>query len=223
MQWNLVLFILMGQICFINCQLYEYLYINEEKNWTEAQQYCREKHTDLATVSNMADMKRLNSTRAGYEREAWIGLYDQTDGIRTWYWSLPGVEFNERETNWKPGEPKTNRIQKYHLIREKKTWQEAQSYCRVKHTDLISGMKQLQDGELEEVMKSVVAGTYIYFGLFRDSWRWSDGSSFSFRHWNKGSSNEGPNSGRCALAGIDDEGRWKTDSCDQERPFICYD
>ncbi|XP_038160963.1 C-type mannose receptor 2-like [Cyprinodon tularosa] len=257
MQWNLVLFILMGQSCFINCQLYEYLYINEEKNWTEAQQYCREKHTDLATVSNMADMKRLNRTRAGDKRDVWIGLYDQTDGIRTWYWSLPGVEFNERETNWDQGEPsdkgnanencgilnndlrwrdtlcpikyhflcydETNRTQKYHLIREKKTWQEAQSYCREKHTDLISGMKQLQDGELKEVMKSVVDWTYIYFGLFRDSWRWSDGSSFSFRHWNDQFYKYQYHTGRCAAAGIDDEGRWKTDSCDQERPFICYD
>uniref|UniRef100_A0A3Q2DEA2 C-type lectin domain-containing protein n=1 Tax=Cyprinodon variegatus TaxID=28743 RepID=A0A3Q2DEA2_CYPVA len=113
-----------------------------------------------------------------------------------------------------------NIAQKYHLIREEKTWQEAQSYCREKHTDLISGMKQLQDGELEEVMNSADGKTY--FGLFRDTWRWSDGSSFSFRHWNKWSINEGPNSGRCAVAGIDDEGRWKTDSCDQKKPFICY-
>ncbi|XP_038138511.1 macrophage mannose receptor 1-like [Cyprinodon tularosa] len=196
MWWSLILLFLMGQSCFINCQLYEYHYINELKTWTEAQQYCREKHTDLATVSNMTDMKRLLSTRAGDNRDAWIGLYDQTDGIRTWYWSLPGVEFNERETNWNQGEPndygnvpencgallKTNRIQKYHLIKERKTWQEAQSYCREKHTDLISGMKQLQDGELKEVMK-----------------------------------------GRCAMTVFDDEGRWRTDRCDRKKPFICYD
>uniref|UniRef100_A0A3Q2CMD3 C-type lectin domain-containing protein n=1 Tax=Cyprinodon variegatus TaxID=28743 RepID=A0A3Q2CMD3_CYPVA len=108
--YNLVLntatfFMFSGQSCFINCQLYEYLYINEEKTWTEAQQHCREKHTDLATVTNMTDMKILNSTRAGYEREAWIGLSNQTAVNRTWYWSLPGVEFNERETKWKPEEP----------------------------------------------------------------------------------------------------------------------
>ncbi|XP_038147768.1 C-type mannose receptor 2-like [Cyprinodon tularosa] len=256
MQWSVILLFLMGQSYFINCQLYEYHYINEEKTWTEAQQYCREKHTDLATVSNMADMKRLLSTRAGNKGEAWIGLYDQTDVNRTWYWSLPGVEFNERETNWRPGEPsdkgngnpencgilnndlrwidtgcqhkyhflcydETNRTQKYHLIREKKTWQEAQSYCREKHTDLISGMKQLQDGELERVMNFTEILTY--FGLFRDTWRWSDGSSFSFRHWNDQLNNQQYNTGRCALAVFDDEGRWKNNSCDQKKPFICYD
>ncbi|XP_038160899.1 C-type mannose receptor 2-like isoform X3 [Cyprinodon tularosa] len=253
MWWSQILLFLMGQSCFINCHLYEYLYIKELKTWTEAQLYCREKHTDLATVTNMTDMKRLLSTREGYMREAWIGLYDQTDGIRTWYWSLPGVEFNERETNWKPGEPndfrgmtencgvllrnlewldipcglerhficydETNRTQKYHLIREEKTWQEAQSYCREKHTDLISGMKQLQDGELEKVMST----SYRYFGLFRDTWRWSDGSSFSFRHWNDQFNNYQYNTGKCAMTVLDDEGRWKIDSCYQKKPFICYD
>uniref|UniRef100_A0A3Q2DKQ4 C-type lectin domain-containing protein n=1 Tax=Cyprinodon variegatus TaxID=28743 RepID=A0A3Q2DKQ4_CYPVA len=188
-------------------------------------------------------MKRLFSTRGGYNRDVWIGLYDQTDGIRTWYWSLPGVEFNESETNWHPGEPndfqtencgclitnlkwvdnkclngryflcydgenydilvtsktckvnvsvsvfstETNSTQKYHLIREFKTWQEAQSYCREKHTDLISGMKQLQDGELKEVMSSTSSNPFI--GLFRDTWRWSDGSitcNFELKSFSQG-------------------------------------
>ncbi|MED6259617.1 hypothetical protein ATANTOWER_026441 [Ataeniobius toweri] len=102
-----------------------------------------------------------------------------------------------------------------------KTWQEAQRYCREKHTDLISGLKQLQDEELKNVMNSADKETYIYFGLFRDTWRWSDGSSFSFRHWNNDLNNQQYNSGQCAFA-FNDEGRWKTDSCDQKKPFICY-
>uniref|UniRef100_A0A3B3TUB9 C-type lectin domain-containing protein n=1 Tax=Poecilia latipinna TaxID=48699 RepID=A0A3B3TUB9_9TELE len=76
--------------CFMDCQLYEFLYINENKTWTEAQQYCREKHTDLVTVTNMKDMKRLINISAGRQSEAWIGLYDQTHGTRTC------------ETNWNP-------------------------------------------------------------------------------------------------------------------------
>uniref|UniRef100_A0A3B5QDI0 C-type lectin domain-containing protein n=1 Tax=Xiphophorus maculatus TaxID=8083 RepID=A0A3B5QDI0_XIPMA len=80
-------------------------YINQNKTWTEAQQYCREKHTDLATVTNMKDMKRLINISAGYQREAWIGLISKAEFTRTWFWSLSGVEFNESETNWNPGEP----------------------------------------------------------------------------------------------------------------------
>uniref|UniRef100_A0A3P9NPE4 C-type lectin domain-containing protein n=1 Tax=Poecilia reticulata TaxID=8081 RepID=A0A3P9NPE4_POERE len=83
---NLYFFLpLYSQCCLMDCQLYEFHYINENKTWTEAQQYCREKHTDLVTVTNMKDMERLINISAGDQREAWIGLYDQTNGTRTWW------------------------------------------------------------------------------------------------------------------------------------------
>uniref|UniRef100_A0A3P9NMR3 C-type lectin domain-containing protein n=1 Tax=Poecilia reticulata TaxID=8081 RepID=A0A3P9NMR3_POERE len=104
MQRNLFLLIWMGQ-CLIVCQLYHFHYIKDNKKWTEAQQYCRENHTDLVTVTNMKDMKRLISILPEDWRGAWIGLYDQTHGNRKWRWSLPGVEFNKSETNWYRDEP----------------------------------------------------------------------------------------------------------------------
>ncbi|XP_054914704.1 C-type mannose receptor 2-like [Poeciliopsis prolifica] len=255
MQWSLILLFLMAQCCFIDCQLYEFHYIKENKTWTEAQQYCREKHTDLVTVTNMKNMKRLINISDGDKKEAWIGLYDQTNGTRTWYWSLTGLEFNESETNWDNGEPtdrenqgsencgavyqnlkwrdqgckwseyflcydETNKTHKYHLIRELKSWLEAQSYCREKHTDLISGMKQLQDEEVKKLINS--SDNKAYFGLFRDTWRWSDGNSSSFRHWNLQFYNQIINSGQCALTVFDDGGRWKNENCDEKKPFICY-
>uniref|UniRef100_A0A3B3VKU6 C-type lectin domain-containing protein n=1 Tax=Poecilia latipinna TaxID=48699 RepID=A0A3B3VKU6_9TELE len=188
-------------------QLYQFHYINEEKTWTEAQQYCREKHTDLVTVTNMKDMKRLINMSAGDQSEAWIGLYYQTDGDRKWHWSQSEVKFNESETNWNTNEPndKTgwqncgiiwknlkwgdlscNNPRYFLCYDENKTWTEAQSYCREKHTDLISGTKQIEDEEVKNEISHVGSYTYILTGLFRDTWRWSDGSSFSFRHWNKG-------------------------------------
>ncbi|XP_015226635.1 PREDICTED: C-type mannose receptor 2-like [Cyprinodon variegatus] len=236
------------------CQLYEYHYIEEEKPWIEAQQYCREKHTDLATVFNFTEMERLLSISAGDMKEAWIGLYDQTDGIRTWYWSLPGVEFNE--TNWYEGEPddretencyfiqrdnnlqwediscdfeifficynESNTSQKFYLIEQNKTWLEAQSYCRKKHTDLISGLDQLQDEQFLNLF-NLTENQHVFIGLFRDTWRWSDGSSFSFRHWNLQYDDDNYNSGQCAVTVFDDEGRWKNEDCREKKPFICYD
>uniref|UniRef100_A0A3B3VZZ6 C-type lectin domain-containing protein n=1 Tax=Poecilia latipinna TaxID=48699 RepID=A0A3B3VZZ6_9TELE len=100
---------------------------------------------------------------------------------------------------------------------QKKSWQEAQSYCREKHTDLISGTKQLQDEEVKNLKITA------YFGLFRDTWRWSDGSNSSFRHWNNELSNVKYNSGQCAMTVFDDETRWKNENCDERKPFICYD
>uniref|UniRef100_A0A3B5QLC2 C-type lectin domain-containing protein n=1 Tax=Xiphophorus maculatus TaxID=8083 RepID=A0A3B5QLC2_XIPMA len=217
---NLICFMFTAQCCFIDCQLYQFHYINQNKTWTEAQQYCREKHTDLATVTNMKDMKRLINISAGYKTAAWIGLYDQTNGTRTWFWSLPELEFNESETNWNPGEPSDKGIHgsencgavyqdlkwvddgcqktKYFLCYDDmKTWLKAQSYCREKHTDLISGTKQLQDEEVKKLMIS--PSDYTHIGLFRDTWRWSDGNSFSFRHWNNDFNYPQSNSGQYAL------------------------
>uniref|UniRef100_A0A3B3UWZ3 C-type lectin domain-containing protein n=1 Tax=Poecilia latipinna TaxID=48699 RepID=A0A3B3UWZ3_9TELE len=102
-----------------------------------------------------------------------------------------------------------------------KTWQEAQSYCREKHADLISGTKQLQDEEVKKLMNS--SDGRAYTGLFRDNWRWSDGSSFSFRHWNKNFNNPESISDQCAMTVFDDGGRWKNVSCAERKPFICYD
>uniref|UniRef100_A0A7N8YRK5 C-type lectin domain-containing protein n=1 Tax=Mastacembelus armatus TaxID=205130 RepID=A0A7N8YRK5_9TELE len=93
-----LLLLFLGHCYFFTCQLFEYHFINEQKTWKEAQAYCRINHTDLATVSNMTDMKRLlkNSTSTNNQNRAWIGLYNQT-GDRTWHWSLPGLEMNKTE------------------------------------------------------------------------------------------------------------------------------
>uniref|UniRef100_A0A3B3TZH1 C-type lectin domain-containing protein n=1 Tax=Poecilia latipinna TaxID=48699 RepID=A0A3B3TZH1_9TELE len=115
----------------------------------------------------------------------------------------------------------TNTTHKYHLIKERKSWQEAQSYCREKHTDLISGTKQIEDEEVKKLMESTSSKPFI--GLFRDTWRWSDGSSFSFRHWNKNFNNPETIRGQCAVAVFYGKGRWKNVSCAERKPFICYD
>uniref|UniRef100_A0A3B3UVS8 C-type lectin domain-containing protein n=1 Tax=Poecilia latipinna TaxID=48699 RepID=A0A3B3UVS8_9TELE len=101
------------------------------------------------------------------------------------------------------------------------SWQEAQSYCRENHTDLISGTKQIEDEEVKKLMNSSDSKSYI--GLFRDTWRWSDGSSFSFRHWNKNFNNSKSVSGQCAMTVFEDGGRWKNVNCAERKPFICYD
>ncbi|XP_067379191.1 macrophage mannose receptor 1-like [Channa argus] len=252
MQWSLVLLSLMGQCSFFTCRFYDYHFIKENKTWDEAQKYCKEKYTDLATVSNMTDMKRLiNSTES--QDEAWIGLHSYPEKKnRKWHWSLPGVEFNEQKARWDAGQPDDNRgnlencaLMNYnkwsdfpctapnkficynetnqsnttcHVISDTMTWPQAQNYCRVNHTDLISGLDQLDH--------CAESGSYMWIGLFRDTWMWSDGNSFSFRYWESLSTEDMVHGQRddkkCATTVLNRAGKWSLDDCNNKKPFICF-
>ncbi len=53
--------------------------VPEEKNWTDAQKYCRENHTDLASVRNETENNLIETMLT--DNTVWIGLH------RLWVWS----------------------------------------------------------------------------------------------------------------------------------------
>uniref|UniRef100_A0A8D0CS07 C-type lectin domain-containing protein n=1 Tax=Sander lucioperca TaxID=283035 RepID=A0A8D0CS07_SANLU len=107
--------LLSGQCSSIGCQLCDYHFIGDKKTWKEAQEYCRKNHTDLARVSNEADMQRLRgSTTEQYQDGVWIGLQ------RDWCWSLPGVEFNE--SKWHQGQPNNEGNHEICVMMKDDTW-----------------------------------------------------------------------------------------------------
>src|SRR4029434_1222512 len=67
--------LLSGLCSLSSCVPRQFHVVKEKKTWTEAQRYCREEFTDLATIDNMREMEMLNSTmnEAGAEKP-WIGL-----------------------------------------------------------------------------------------------------------------------------------------------------
>ncbi|XP_069015002.1 C-type mannose receptor 2-like isoform X1 [Embiotoca jacksoni] len=250
MKWSLFLITLMGQCCFITGQVYSYHYINMSKTWSDAQNYCRQKHTDLATVNNMRDMKRLLSKRPVNKEEAWIGLKNHTEANRTWHWSLPWVEYKENKEKWSSGEPNDqggvencvrmhnrkwqdvlcshklkfvcyngkNASKEFFPINEEKTWLEAQRYCRKNHTDLISGVWQTAKLFRNETVPADWERFWI--GLFRDTWRWSNGLGSYFRHWDVEFKDQ---PGNCAKIMLDEDGLWRNGNCTEKKPFFCYE
>ncbi|XP_063751373.1 C-type mannose receptor 2-like, partial [Eleginops maclovinus] len=255
MQWSLFVLFLMGQCSLFTCHLYEYHFIQEEKSWDEAQKYCREHYTDLATVSNMRDLERLRNS--SQTTDAWIGLHS-ISAERSWHWSLPGVEFNYSEIEWGYGQPNHHQsnencvvirgqechdfscnktyeficynesTQTYHCVNDAKNWLQAQSYCREHHTDLVSGIKHIKSAEFkeqnetctEQIDSSKNPDRNIWIGLFRDTWSWSDGKNFSFRHWDPDSFKDVA-SKTCAMTMPN--GTWSSDNCTDQKPFYCYD
>ena len=92
------------------------------KTWAEAQSYCRETFTDLATVENRDENDRLQTVLPGRGNFAWIGLHED---LTKWTWALGNSEFNRNihYSNWRPNDP-TKKMQKKIcvLIAKRTTW-----------------------------------------------------------------------------------------------------
>ncbi|XP_032366383.1 secretory phospholipase A2 receptor [Etheostoma spectabile] len=96
------------------------------------------------------------------------------------------------------------------------TWTEAQSRCRANYTDLASVRDLADQQKIQGILKRAV-----WIGLFRDPWKWSDGSNSSFSFWKTGQPDNKGNQ-TCVAADFSQSGAWEDWPCDMERAFICY-
>uniref|UniRef100_A0A669DNY4 C-type lectin domain-containing protein n=1 Tax=Oreochromis niloticus TaxID=8128 RepID=A0A669DNY4_ORENI len=117
-------------------------------------------------------------------------------------------------------EKKTDKKTLY-LIKEFFNWTQAQNYCRYYHTDLVSGLDQVDGEEMKALFNG--GSMSVWVGLFRDSWRWSDGSNLSFRYWDMELFKDEQSNEKCAMTLLNRSGNWSSDECVKEKPFFCYD
>lgn len=99
------------------------------------------------------------------------------------------------------------------------TWTQAQNYCRTHYTDLASVRNMTEN---QKVAKLVPSGSYLWIGLFRDKWKWFDGSNSLFGFWKTSEPDNKNNKEACVAANFNDSGRWEDFNCDHKRAFICY-
>ncbi|XP_047665740.1 C-type lectin lectoxin-Enh6-like [Tachysurus fulvidraco] len=66
------------------------------------------------------------------------------------------------------------------------SWTEAQTYCRTFHTDLASALNQTDNDLLQQIARDQGAS---WIGLFRDTWKWSDGTEPTNLLWDSGQPN----------------------------------
>uniref|UniRef100_A0A3Q1G137 C-type lectin domain-containing protein n=1 Tax=Acanthochromis polyacanthus TaxID=80966 RepID=A0A3Q1G137_9TELE len=223
-------------------RLHLYKFIDEPKTWSEAQQYCREKFTDLATVDNMEDVAQLIAAAGrGYSGKVWIGLYDNSS---SWAWSMTDDGYygtkNEPFLGWYSDQPNSRSdewklctvvdrglwfdqpcsFQYVYKSWTNLTWEEAQSYCRKFHTDLAS---MRNEDEKTLIQQAVPGNKFVFIGLSRRTWHsWSDGTEHEFKNFLTGRPKG--KTGDCATSviGATDAGKWVEDHCDQKHHFMCH-
>lgn len=86
--------------------LRRYHFIDQAKTWHEAKRYCRETHTDLATVNDLQDLEDLAGLNEPGKQLVFLGLH------REWSWSLSNDDdYKEGEQaywKWARGQPITH-------------------------------------------------------------------------------------------------------------------
>uniref|UniRef100_A0A3P8NE22 C-type lectin domain-containing protein n=1 Tax=Astatotilapia calliptera TaxID=8154 RepID=A0A3P8NE22_ASTCA len=229
--------------CFFTLGSSDFHHITLTENYTQAKSYCRDMYTDLATIYNLEDMNNLISLASNITENTWIGL--EIGAVWMWHWSLPGqlTDFFK----WKSGEVITNNQEEcaaldqfggwfvsacgvlrkfvcqgthtgdFIFVNESKSWWDAQSHCRGLPSDLVSIHSEAEN----MAVLSVSASQTVWIGLFKDPWKWSDGSNSSFRFWRASQPSYLPNQD-CVAAVFQDNGKWNKQSCSNQLNFVCH-
>lgn len=153
----------------------------------------------------------LNKSRPGFTRWA-SGQPDNTDGYENCVTMNISGDWNDRNCSErrafncyrgkntdliriKPGtEPSkpcsvaAGASPSFVFVDESKTWSDARDHCRVHFTDLAPVFDQTQVQALTGIMSGPG-----WIGLYRASWKWTDGSEVTWIKWKPGS----PSGGGC--------------------------
>ncbi|XP_071318374.1 macrophage mannose receptor 1-like [Trachinotus anak] len=117
----------------------------------------------------------------------------------------------------------------YHLINEKKTWFEAQSYCRKNYGDLATIGSHGDMKRLEYMTAASGATAGIWIGLsgslsFRkDFWQWSAGETWMSHGVAEYTNWASPPDSAHTCGGVRRDGKWLSELCDTPLPFVCQE
>lgn len=103
------------------------------------------------------------------------------------------------------------------LVNQEESWSEALAHCRTRYTDLSAVLQSTTNQNLADKLKKHHLQE-AWIGLHRDSWKWADSTTSSFRLWAPNEPDNKNNAEGCvAMFG---EG-WYDRTCSLEMSVLC--
>ncbi|XP_029945742.1 macrophage mannose receptor 1-like [Salarias fasciatus] len=181
-----------------------YEFIPLSKNWSEAQDYCRQHYTDLATFPDYIYINDVGAKNF----PVWIGLHEEEE---TWKWSAGFSDYR----SWDQGEPDNSSgcvsISSFEkkmatkncndsypficsndnivVVKENKTWEEALEHCRALTSpsnshdvyDLVSVQPgDDQDYVMTRVIEADTEEVWVSLRFLAGYWRWVTGADMLY-------------------------------------------
>ncbi|GAA6086819.1 macrophage mannose receptor 1-like [Tachysurus ichikawai] len=172
----------------------EYVFINAGYTWYSAVSYCRSNYRDLATITSTEENERVLQSVGYYD--SWIGLSMLYSG--TWTWSDGDSAFF---WNWIYGYPYISKYNNEFcasicysgtwsnqwcqygkpfvcyrfliLVKENKTWEEAQEFCRTNYTGLASVTSEMSLRQLNlETVGTETESVWTGLRFMNGQWFW---------------------------------------------------
>ncbi|XP_035604772.2 mucin-4-like, partial [Oncorhynchus keta] len=224
----------------------KYSLVLKWKNWTEAQEYCRQHYTNLSIIHTEEDWKAIQSTLSHFSGDVWIGL-NGNGPVQTkkWSWS-DGEEL--MFLNWDGGFGSVLNIHCAVSVSSRFRQQLCNTslpyMCQyVRHVNGVTekvykliiepknqeeAVKDCKDQQEElasicnqkeqDAFDELNKGiTWIGLKHENNTWNWSSGEPF--QKW------DNPmrlGDGNCVKLNSENDRKWTPENCSTRSPFLCY-
>uniref|UniRef100_A0A8C6S551 C-type lectin domain-containing protein n=1 Tax=Neogobius melanostomus TaxID=47308 RepID=A0A8C6S551_9GOBI len=103
-----------------------------------------------------------------------------------------------------------------YVVETSSSWEDALAHCRANHSELAMIRSSAENSEVTSLVDSLGL-VFVWIGLYREPWRWSDNTSVHFTNWKSVGLEASDHLEMC----VNYYGSWHDYPCSQSRPFVC--
>ncbi|XP_064795166.1 uncharacterized protein LOC135515420 [Oncorhynchus masou masou] len=220
----------------------KYSLVPEKKNWTEAQEYCRQHYTNLSIIHTEEDWKAIQFSLGDFSGDVWIGLH-RSGPTEKWKWS-DGEDFmffnwensfglnpecydcvSSISSHWQPVDCAAQRQYMCQRVwHGNGTTEKVYELMQEPKTqqDAVTDCRKINGRELasicnqkeQEAVDEVSTGkTWIGLQQKNKLWNWSNGEPFQQWEHTMGG-------GNCVQ--LNSDRKWTPKDCSRQSIFLCY-